>query len=486
MVSPSTYEMIHRLEAYEQAAMGTFPEVRMRGDLKSVSRAVYMHEADGKPNPRIRPWGTWDQSLKIPQMLLIQSTIFADVLPLDYDDFTAHYGVTPEQFVALCEDGRVIPNLYWDSDLQKTPSESAYAQHEHLKDVFDYERTNCRINGLRRQRVLEIVGYPVDRQISVADGFRHILEPRLLKIPLDILKTCMLAPTLSHSSAAIVLSKNLMYIDIYGHKYDKQVLFGLQSGTLDWPTPRMTEWIEGRAMHLSTPISGCFGGTVNQPQKHYEAMVRATGSHSSSSGNENIVDDQRKAFAEFLEAATSVNFGGRWTISSRSLPLPMEDRRFRSFRSFLQDKSETLEKANDLLKSFKVVAAQQDNTASLTQWIEYLRIYKDIASAAKQSSSVADSLGPAIIGGYAAASAAKKGTEIAVEHLAEVHYALPRRKFVALIGATLGGVVGGIAGAEANLLLHGTYEEASDWVDKDARRIILDDVSTLTGIGHRR
>src|SRR4051794_7132354 len=98
-------------------------------------------------------------------MLLIQSTITVDVLPKLYNEFVNFYGVTPEQLVILCEAGFIIPNLYADSDLQNPEELSQYAPHPHLATIFDYERTACRVGGIRRNRIFELYGYPAEKRI---------------------------------------------------------------------------------------------------------------------------------------------------------------------------------------------------------------------------------------------------------------------------------------------------------------------------------
>jgi hypothetical protein len=176
MARISTFERMQLLKRHEESVAEQISGLDTVQGIVRFARAAYRLEADGLPNPSIRSWGTWARPLKIPQMLLIQPTVAADVYSVDYQEFCQVYGVTPEQFIDLAREGLVVPNLIGDSDLEKKEEDSAYSRHPHLANILDFSITNCRINAVRRGKVFEAWGYSREKQESTSPDVQRFFD----------------------------------------------------------------------------------------------------------------------------------------------------------------------------------------------------------------------------------------------------------------------------------------------------------------------
>ena len=309
MAQESTYKMMRRLQKHEENVAGHIGNLDITQGSIRLARSVYCLAEDGSQDKSIQSWGTWAQPLKIPQMLLLQRMVSADVYPVDRGTFNQIYGVTPEQFADLAEYGFVIPNLIADSDLKNGEDKSQYARHPHLAQILDFSRTKCRINGVRREKLFELLNYGREKQKHTSLQFRLLLTPLLATLDLYELKKHIIGTFTNHTDVPIMLGNNMMYIDMLGTDSDRYILHGFLQKTLDWPLTTLINWIQGKSIYLAGPITSAYGGVHNLPQKHCEAIIRA-GILRKHNESERTTDETTSAFAEFLQAASEVRSRG--------------------------------------------------------------------------------------------------------------------------------------------------------------------------------
>ena len=103
------------------------------------------------------------------QLLLLHPAVFVDFGAWSPDYFVANYGVTAQQMATLAKEGLVIPSLcHFDSyraAVQNDPDDRpGYEQDEcqHLKVLFRYDETGCRIASIRRNGLFEAIGLNPD------------------------------------------------------------------------------------------------------------------------------------------------------------------------------------------------------------------------------------------------------------------------------------------------------------------------------------
>jgi hypothetical protein len=78
-------------------------------ELAKIARTLFRIRTDGRLDPRVSHWGNHRSTVPIPLMLLLDPTLMVDVTAISLNDFVKSYGVTPDQFIELCEKQYVIP-----------------------------------------------------------------------------------------------------------------------------------------------------------------------------------------------------------------------------------------------------------------------------------------------------------------------------------------------------------------------------------------
>ena len=480
MAQTSTYTMMRRLQQHEELIADRIAELDITQGNTRLARAVYCLTDNGSPDPSIRSWGTWAQPLNILQMLLLQPTVSADVYPIDRETFNQLYGVTPEQFIDLAKDGFVIPNLIADSDLKNQEADSQYAKHQHLANIFDWTVTRCHINGIRRGKLFEALRYGRERQETNSLMFREFLAPLLSEWPPQELQKSIVGTFRSSAEVPIMLGNNMMYIDVFGSDDDKRILYEFSQKTLDWPLEKLVAWIQGKSIYLSGPITAAYGGVHNLPQRYCEAIIRA-GIIGARGEDERTVDEPTSAFAEFLQAVSEVRSRGLSLSEAEPPKFPMGERSFSNFVSFLKEKRNDLEHADQLLMAFRRVASTHEEYSALQNCLDYVGIYTALAEDAYKSNHTRDIVGSVFLAGIAGgavAGAAKKTVELAVGKYVDIHFP-NRRVLLGLVGAGIGGAVAAPIAGLAALGVHVVENLSRAEGTEGSHRFIIDRVTSL-------
>ena len=266
-------------------------------------------------------------------------------------------GVNAEQLKILGQEKLVNLSLYADSELEK--SDPTYAEFDYLKDILDYRVTGCRVHGIRRRKVFELIGYNDNAQSELVRRLADKFAPHFRKFDLDELNRRLGGALVEdHDAGATKLAHNVMYLEILGEPKDKEFVDEL--GGEEWPydIEVVLERTRQRKSYLCSPITASFGGTHNYSMYgyHHSFYVSAV----EPKPRVRTIDRYREQMAEFsMLTGTQLPPAPPQPTPSRGQLMFTDPSDFRNFVAFVSDKRPVLDRADYVLRHMLKLAPNE-------------------------------------------------------------------------------------------------------------------------------
>lgn len=432
--------------------------------VENLSKAIFSFGRTDSPFAS-KMWGNGAYIMPLPLFLVVQSNPIVDIPAEGEEKIIESFGVTAEQLRDLAAAGLVELNLLSERHLDK--DNPGYC-HDFHTELLNPTLTGCKVNGIRRRKLFETIGFPKAHQDELLSRYRAVFRSMLDRQGLSAYNAASGggAPAHNIDDAVEQLSYNAMYLNLLGPNRGQEENDPYLAIRETDPLGETVAKIRGRKAYLCSPITANFGGTTNftpaeYQHAHQSFLVDVKHDARTIDAGSQSVAEFVLAFARARQSSTAWNGSG--------LEFPIAPKKFNNVLSFLKDNQENLEKTSVLIEEINNLASDSDRELSLKR---VSQIYDDIVACTPDVSDPLMAQALAGAAGAAATTAASKAQEAGVKRLVETKTEtdgeeevvdIAKRGLLKSVSCAAAGAIGGMAASQ-------TLERAAPEIPIDTHR----------------